>query len=255
MHIFNGNPYKTRLHEAWIHTSATAFGQAPPLRFLIFAQGRTGTWLMTHFLNAHPAIYCEKEILMYAKRAPLCYMGARSRRSHGKVYGCHVQINQLLTAQHREPQRFLAQASAQGWRILYMTRRDIVRQSISTILATRRRQWYAYDRQTVDMQPQTIAWTELEPWLQRRIDHAHLEKAALQQLSHLSITYEDDLQDTSHHQATMDRVFAYLDLPTVLVTAQTERLSRDDLRDTVANYEELIAHVGRSPFASYTDLC
>jgi len=191
---------------------------------------------------------------MFRKFAPYRYLAARSRLNGGNVYSCHVQVNQLLTAQRVNVRDFLARAVADNWRILYMTRQDIVRQSISTILAKRRRQWYVYDSQELDMQPQVIKWEELQPWLQRRVDHAKIEMEALDGLPHLTVTYEHDLRDAPNHQSTMDRVFAYLDLPTIHVQAETKRLS-GDLPDTVANYDELMAAVCHSSFALYTDLC
>jgi hypothetical protein len=230
-------------------------GQAPASRFLIFAQGRTGTWLMTHFLNDHPAIQCDKEILMSRKLAPLRYMAARSRLCGGKVYGCHVQINQLLAAQRVEPRAFLRQVAEEGWRILYLKREDIVRQSISTIIATRRRQWYVYDLETLDRQPISIPPAELMAWLERRVVHYRLEAECLQALPHLTISYESDLRDAATHQATMDRVFGYLGLPTLPVRAQTRRLSDDCLRDSVANFDDLLGVIRRSGYARYTDLC
>lgn len=232
---------------------AAVFGADAPARLLIFAQGRTGTWLITHFLNAHPAVCCDKEILMTPKVAPFWYMTACSRLSGGKVYGCHVQVNQLLTAQKVDVTRFLRRAAAAHWQILYMTRQDIVRQSISTILADRRQQWYSYDKQT-NLVPQRIELAELHRWLQRRIDHTAIEQAALRDLPHLTLVYERDLLDAAHHQATMDRVFSYIGVPTMPVVAQTERLS-GDLRATIANYDELIASLRGTPFAEYTDLC
>jgi hypothetical protein len=241
------------VQEYGAYVKAALKGRAPAKRILIFAQGRTGTWLMTHFLNAHPAIFCDKEILMYRKVAPFGYLTACSRLGGGKIYGCHVQVNQLLTAQRVAVAPFLRRAAAADWQILYMTRQDIVRQSISTMLATRRRQWYSYDKPE-NQAPQTIDPAELHRWLQRRIDHTAIEQAALRDLPHLTIVYERDLLDPAHHQATMDRVFNYIGVPTVPVVAQTERLN-GDLRTAIANYDELIASLRETPFAEYTDLC
>jgi LPS sulfotransferase NodH len=162
-------------------------------------------------------------------------------------------VTQFLTAQKVDVAKFLQRAAAAQWHILYMTRQDIVRQSISTILATRRRQWYSYDKPQ-NHAPQTIDPAELHQWLQRRVDHTAIEQAALRDLPHLPLVYERDLLDAVHHQATMDRVFTYIGVPTIPVVAQTQRMS-DDLRATIANYDELIASLRGTPFIEYTDLC
>jgi len=210
---------------------------------------------MTHFLNAHLALRCEKEILMFPKFAPLRYMEARSRLNGGTGYGCHVQINQLLTAQKVEPRPFLEKLAEADWQILYLKRLDIVRQSISTILATHRRQWVAYSSDEIDIQPIVILPDELHQWLCRRIDHLQQEAEALCNIPHLPIIYEHDLRDAANHQATMDRVFDFLSLPRTNVVAETKRLSKDTPQDSIANYAELMDSIRNTEFAQYTDLC
>lgn len=246
---------RRRQQELSSYAKAAVNSDTSSRRVLIFAQGRTGTWLMTHFLNAHPAVRCEKEILMFPKYAPIHYLSARSQLSAKAVYGCHVQINQLLTAQNLDPKKFLARLSAKNWRILYLKRQDIIRQSISTILATQRQQWYTYNLKELDNRPLTIDPNDLHQWLKRRLNHAQLESEALRNVPHLTVTYESDLREATNHQPTMNRIFDYLELPKITVKAQTQRLSSDSFREAISNYDALINSIRNTPFAQYTDLC
>ena len=43
------------------------------------------------------------------------------------------------------------------------------------------------------------------------------EQAALEGIPHIRVTYESDLLDAANHQATSDRVLAYLGLEMILV--------------------------------------
>ena len=244
---------RRRLKE--VKTYFHAFLGQPASRFIIFAQGRTGTWLLYHLLNLHPDIYCEKEILMYKVQWPWCYLTGRSCKKTGKTYGCHIQIDQLLNTQQVDPDLFLRRLVEAGWRVIYLKRQDIVRQSISGLIAAERQQWYSYQQKTVPDRRFVINPDELLQWLQRRAEHYALEADILRDIPHLVLTYETDLLDAANHQPTMDRIFDYLGLTSVPVKASTTRLGSDRLADTVANYAEIVERLQGSPFANYHRPC
>lgn len=243
------------MKEGYTYLQSFLRGKKPSSCFLIFAQGRTGTWLMYHFLNAHPAIACEKEILMSRKWFPTNYVQKRSQLVGGKIYGCHVQINQLLHTQSIQPASFLMQLNTLGWKIIYMRRKDIVRQSISNLLANHRQQWYSYDLKEVNAQPIQIDIPNLTAWLERRTNHNQIEAANLEQLPHLEVIYEEDLKDANKHQSTMDKVFDFLEVESISVVAKTKKLSNNNLRNVISNYDDLLSFLDNSGYSKYTDLC
>lgn len=236
-----------------------AYGQAllrPVLttpRFLIFAQGRTGTWLLYSLLNLHPQVYCEKEILMDKVRWPYLYTQGRSCRHPHNVYGCHVQINQLINTQGIAPKPYITQLVNTGWKIIYLRRDDIVRQSVSTMIAMQKREWIVKQGETLSPQKYYIDPKILLSWLQRRVDHAAQEISILEDVEHIILTYEVDLLSSATHQTTMDKVFSYLNLPVIDVEAPTQRLSGDRLADSVVNYQEIATTILNSKFAQYLE--
>lgn len=221
------------------------------VRFVIFAQGRTGTWLLYDLLNAHPQITCDKEILQPRRLAPDAFVEAASHR-RSPVYGFHVQIRQLLESQRLEPGAFLARLHGRGWRIIYLRRRNFLRQSVSTLIANQRQLWHTTDpaqrpgRTVVDLDA-------LMAWLDRRQDYQNRERAALQGLPHLPLVYEDDLLDAQQHQPALDRVFDFLGVDAIPVAARLQRLGSDRLADAVENYAELVARVAASPYREFLE--
>lgn len=223
----------------------------PTTRFVLFAQGRTGTWLLYHLLNQHPQIRAEKEILRLPVMAPLRYLDSRSRLRRSDVYGCHVQIAQLLAVQQVDPERFLTRLHERGWRIIYLRRRDWLRQSISTMIAGQRQEWFSYRERSLANERFHIEPDELLDWLDRRAEHTRREGEILASLPHLALTYEDDLLHESAHGRTLARVWRFLGVPRSPVAVSTRRMSPGDLGEIVRNYDEVVAAVAASRFAHF----
>jgi hypothetical protein len=219
--------------------------------FVIFAQGRTGTWLLRDLLNSHPKVQCDKEILQQRVLLPMRCVKGHVRCSARTVYGFHVQINQLLSTQPCDPYDFMHALDNQGWHILYLKRNDIVRQSLSTMIAHQRQEWVTTQANPLDGQRFTIDPQALLDWLRRRVEHQALEAYILKNLDHLCLDYETHLQDSAVHQQTMDRVFEYLRLETMPVSTVIQKIMPQDLREVIANYDVVEQAVRQSAYAGY----
>jgi hypothetical protein len=90
-----------------------------------------------------------------------------------------------------------------------------------------------------------VRWTK---WNQRILRD---ERTIVEALPHLALVYEDDLLDGERHQPTLDRTFAHLGLPSHPVTAPLRRTGAGSLAERIANYEEIVAHIRTTPFATY----
>ena len=243
-----------RIDELLTHTKASLKDPPTQNRFVIFAQGRTGTWLLTQMLNDHPQVLCDKEILMFPKVAPIRFLEARAKLIGEPTYGCHVQIKQICEAQRGDPRVFLRRLSDLGWKIIYLRREDIVRQSLSALLATRRQQWVVQKGGRVDTTPQFVDAGDLMRWLELRVARGDAERAALEGLPHLPLVYEHHLLNAESHRDALERVFTYLDVDPVPIEAQTRRLTETPIERQLSNYDELVEAVHKSPFAAFTDL-
>lgn len=210
---------------------------------IVFAQGRTGTWLLHSLLNQHPLLQFDKEILQQPVVAPLHYTQGKAKSAYPHRYGCHIQIDQLQNTQCLDPKAFIHTLADRGWCIVHIRREDIVRQSISAILAVQRGQWVARNTTPADQTPIEIDIERVIARIRRRQSHLALEADILASLPHLSLVYERDLRDAATHASTANKVFDYLNVHSVAVTAETLRMMPEGQERLVKNYEQVMQRV------------
>lgn len=214
-------------------------------RFLIFGQGRSGTTLLQSLLNNSPEVYCEGELLskkhqFYGKRLynSRAFIQGISKKHHDKVFGFHAKIYQLTEHQSLDAQKFLQELVATGWKILYLRRQDPIRHAMSTIIADHRKGYES--TKSVDLNPIEVEVEKFRSLVVGRLRYRMKEMQALKGSPYLSLTYENDLEHHTSHQATADRVFDYLGLPSVQVQSELKRINTYALKDLVLNYDDLL---------------
>ena len=221
----------------------------PDRRFVIFAQGRSGSTLLADLLNSHPDVYCADEILTWKRRDPARYAMACSVGHKAGTYGFKVKIYQLTEAQHiTSPNGWLRTMDAQGWSVLHLQRRNVLQQALSSMVAEQRRVYHEEGQASVP-QPVLIDTEDLLLRTQRRVATQREEDEALQGVPHEAFVYEDDLLRSETHQAAADRAFAYLGLSSVPVTTELRKIADRPLEQVVANADEVRLAVASSPYA------
>lgn len=192
-------------------------------------------------------MYFDREILSQLQFRrflfPYARIQARSTiaTAHGKsAYGFHVKINQLVRHQRvSDPKRFLERLLTDSWKLVYLYRRNYVRQAVSNVVARARGQHTA--RNGTPMPAVVVAVADVLERVQLKRDFLEQEASILEGLPHLKLCYESDLLNPEQHQQTADRVFDWIGLDRCEVQAGTHRTSTSDLSHTVTNYEELEA--------------
>lgn len=225
-------------------------------KLIVLAHFRSGSGLLCDLLNLHPEVHCDYEILypflasrMKPAFLPL-FMKSLVDRTDAPVYGCNLKLDQLQKV-HPDPRGFLEARHHDGWRIVYLRRRNILRAALSNFIAARQ-QRYSLPKDA----PPTVEKTHVEcdellnlvRWYQRIADE---EVEALAAVPHLDLSYEEDLLDAARHQDALDRVFAYLGIASAPVAAKSARTGRDDAADAIANYDEVVAALALTPYARW----
>ncbi len=253
---------RSHLHELWVGARASWRRAVrrdpwPETRFVIFGQGRSGSSLLVGLIGSHPAIHCEKEIFHWrvAGRlfSPSRYVSARAILSPKSVYGCKLKIYQITEDQGiDDPRQFLLDLHAADWKFVYLFRQDLFRKALSLVVARARGKFTVSTGETGPrMGPVRIDPVELIAAMRQRNAHGQREVAALGEIPHITVTYEEDLLRPEAHQMTSDRVFEFLGLPSVPVGAELVRTSRDRISDYIENYDELVAAVRQTELASH----
>ena len=207
-------------------------------RFLVWSQSRCGTTLLTQLLDSHPEIDCEKELLARWVPWQQAYVESRRRVHPSQVFGFKVFVHHLIDDQRIQPRRFLDDLHHRGYQIVYLKRENILRHSLSQCLrkatgvthstsgqVVRERYRIDVDYLLRHMKVRDRMWQEAEH--------------ALEGKSFYRLTYEDDLQDGSRHQATVDGIFSFLGLDSAPVHSELKRINDKCLSDLIENYDEL----------------
>jgi len=216
----------------------------PVKKFFIFSFGRSGSNLLVSFLNSHPQIQCDNELLWKRVLSPKRYLKCHERLSKKDIYGFKFLSSHFEVQNIRDPQIFVEDLHASGYQIISLKRRNLIRQAISHLYAFYRGKFHHSEEQgeqtfvTMSLDP-----AKLEQELQW-IDSLHqLEDSILANLPYLRLYYEDDLNDAINQQAAVDRITAFLGIPSARIGTNLKRTTPEDLSTIIENYDEVMTFV------------
>ena len=194
---------KSIVHNIY-YASLGKSGQVEGPRFIIFAQGRSGSTALADLLNNHHSIRCEGELLMNYKLFPLEFLEGKSRPhvEEGRVWGCKIKWWHIAEVQHREVNIFLRALRSRGWKIIYLHRENYLFQALSTLAGEVRESWrhkHGEGIKSVNIDPEKI-----EDYVISRENQTKVELEALSEVSYEKVVYERDLYDPKSHQSTYD---------------------------------------------------
>jgi hypothetical protein len=82
---------------------------------------------------------------------------------------------------------------------------------------------------------------------------SNYERQILQKIPHLKLTYEDNLLHATSHQETADQIFDWLNIDSVSVKADLQKMMPFHLSEMVENYEELYQAIQTTKYAHYLE--
>lgn len=219
-----------------------AVGHTGYRRFIILSRSRTGSYLLVSFLNSHPNIRSQGEILRSAKGQPHIDIieaafgrEPRSIRAKGfKIFYYHPNgDNGKAIWNHL--------VGMDGLHVLHLKRRNVLRTLISREIATNQGVWKTSDPGSFDQaRRKQVSFTvdELATGFAKTRQWERDGDALFRDHPLLSIHYEDLVADT---EATFRRVTDFLGVPFVQPRTSLVRQNPETVRDLVSNYEELRA--------------
>lgn len=231
--------------------------QKPPLpskRFVVLAEGRSGSTLLVNLLNSSNQIYCDGEIL---NRPPVLFphlfIDLQASHCQNKVYGFKLLDYQIEKVQNiKNPEQFLSKLDESGYKFIYLRRCNRLYHALSQINAIKKNKFHhRLDDGKLKYRPIKIDIPELLDTMDVTEATTKRYQGFLNKIPHLSLTYENNLQDSTSHQATADRVFEFIGIPSTLVTVNLLKLMPSQLSDIVENYEELVEAVKVTKYAHF----
>jgi hypothetical protein len=207
-------------------------------KFLIVGRARSGTTLLTQLLNANPEVTCDREVLAKSVLNPVGHLERLAGKSTTRAYGAKLLSYQMVQVQRlRDPAGFLGTLAGRGFRFIHLTR-DTFAQVLSLSTAQSRRVFH----RAGDAPPVERLVLDVEDFL-RRLEWSDMlleyERHCLAGLPVAEVSYEADLLPPERHQATADRLFARIGVPSAPVASGLRKLLPEDPRALIGNYDEL----------------
>jgi hypothetical protein len=224
-----------------------------PGKFVLFAQGRTGSTLLGELLGSHPDVFFANEIFQVRVRSTRLHAAWLPARHARHVVGFHVKIYQLTDLQRvADPGAWLRGIHGRGWQVIALRRTNLLRHVLSNMTAM------AADRYSDRSGATAAAKLHVDPdhlieWMGKRKQVGLDEEHALDGVPHLALTYEDDLQDPATWAATTARAFAHLGLSAVPVATNLRRQNTGSLADLIANVDEVKSVLTGTEYAPFLD--
>lgn len=224
-----------------------ACNAAPERKFMIFAQGRSGSTLLTSTLDSHPDIRCDDEILIVPRLFPRRFVKTAARQVPAQAYGFHVKITQLHAWQGiHDIGNFLRDMEQDGWRIIYLWRDNLLRQVVSNVFAEAAGTYHMDGGQA---RPPSVTLTldRLAYEMDWRTRLRAAEEAAVQGRNVFEIVYERDLLEPVRQAETFAALQQVIGVSSTPLQPRLKKMVLNPLSELLSNYDEVADWLSARP--------
>jgi len=221
-------------------------------RFAIFGRGRSGSTLLVDLLNSSEEIFCDTEILNRPVFSIFRHIENCSKMHASRIYGFKLLSYQIQSV-HKlsDPDAFLQHlVNDLDYKMIYLTRKNLLRQTLSKRYATFRNSWHEKGGQIE--RPKMIVDI---PLLLKKLDEGHqlglYEEMRMNKLNHLALTYEDDLSEPARQIDTVNKIADYLETKRFQTETNLKKITSDSFADFIENYEEMAAALENTRYQKY----
>lgn len=231
--------------------------QTDQMRVVIFAQGRTGSTLLEDLISETGHFKKHGELLNEVRGeiiSPIHFINGLPKRYPGQNFIFHVKIYQLTRDRKRpvDPAHFMNTLYRNGWKIIYLKRRNKVRHELSNVVASYRDSYHKFDKKREELSLEI----DLNSFVRRvnnRFKFESQEENILQHLDFHEVVYEDDLEKQDNHQETVNNILDYLSLKRKLVSTRLQKVNTTPLHKLIKNYEEFEKRIIEEGWSKYLD--
>ena len=226
-------------------------------RVVIFGQGRTGSTLLENLLCSTGHFRERGELLNVSPGEilfPTAFIRGLSLWRGNPNFIFHVKIYQLTEDRKRpvDPSTFMTTLQQEGWKIIYLKRKNKVKQALSNIMAEQRGGFFKFDKREEELVI-NIDCERFVSLVQNRFRHEEAEKEVLEKLDYHTVVYEDDLENTESHQEATHRIFEYVGLEPKQVASRYKKINTRLPKDFIENYDELMACLAQHGWQSFLE--
>lgn len=224
-------------------------------KFVIFGEARTGSSLLVTLLDSLHGVTCKAELWIDPLLAPRRFIHHHYALCSGQAFGFKILPPQAARKQEQLGiENVLSELAGGGYKIIELSRDNILRMALSDIRAQSTGQWHRRKR-TADapVLAMEIDIEELFSELREIQRLRHDKQVLLEGLPTLKISYEKDLEDAAAHADTVRRIAEYLEIPYSPPETPLRRIQAAPLAETIANYDEIAAALTGTEFERFLD--
>jgi len=210
--------------------------------------------LLVDLARQHPDVVCDDELLATPPRFPLAVVRLSAERAarRGAVAHGFKLLAYQLAALPNPGRKLIACLHETGTRLVHIDRADALRRALSNMSGRRaalhRRAGLPHEYEPFHADPVELGG-ELG-WFEKQ---RKIEEEALAALPRLELVYERDLGAPAAHQATANRLFAWIGLGSAPVEAGLQKLLPHALDEIVSNAAEVEGWLRSSRWADLVD--
>lgn len=237
----------------------------PPnqLRVVIFAQSRTGSTLLESLLCSTGHFRPNGELLNTSKGEvlfPLTFLYGLLKWKPKNNFIFHVKITQLAKDRKRpvDPAFFLETLYKDGWKIIYLRRRNKVKHTLSWFVAKSRVVgfksyiWHKFDDKREELNI-SIDCDKFSRMVEKRISRDAQEEKALAGIEYHKVVYEDDLEQPESQEKTVNRILDYLSLEHRKASTKYRKVNNQSPEELISNYEEFVECLSKQGWENFLD--
>ena len=228
-------------------------GVKPERRFVVVAQGRTGSTLLRDLLRSHEMIDCDGELFLYWRWFPGQHVLRKMQATVKPVYGF-----KLLTYQPEGVLGFSSLTPILDWlesndfRIIYLRRDNVLRHALSQLSArvnqfSQRGEGH-HERRRLHIDRDTIFY-----WINLLNYRRMLDESIMKDRVFLDVRYERDLEDSQNWHPLFLRIGQFLAVKPHLPNSELKKVTPRRLDELVENANELREMLIGTEFEEYLD--
>lgn len=229
------------------------------IKFVVFAQGRTGSSVLVDLLNSHPQIKCMGEILNpnfrignnsygYMVWFPRWFINGLSKLNNAGSFGFKVKIYQI----DKQPfigstREFMDYLEANNWKLIYLYRENVFEHALSTIVAEMTSTYHLKNEMKVDKFKLDL--DRLVYLMRERETFRNREVEELEGRSYFTIEYNNDLNENL--ERTLSDLQLYLGCKHHKLNTNLKKIVPKDYNKLIENYEEVKSFLKLNGYGQY----
>lgn len=213
------------------------------VRLVLWGQGRSGSTLIESLIHSAGHFKASGELLNTATRGeirfPYHYISGLSKKNADSNFIFHLKIYQLTRDRKRpvDSREFLSILQRDGWKIVYLRRRNKVKQVLSNLVSRHRGTPFK-----LNDEPERIRLLvdcgNFVSLVNERLRFEEEELRALEGLDFHEVIYEDDLEEQEMQQDTISKILSFLSLEDQKVHSRFRKVNKHSLKELIINYDE-----------------